>query len=123
MNEDFYGSIDRLVEFGMSTKIADAMMNAMNRSMANMQMPNYTRVNQINMQSNVAPTPVNPKKYFAAIGDKPVGPMDSDELKQKIALQEVTQDTLIWYQGLPGWAQAKSLSEVQILFSQVPPAL
>ena len=49
--------------------------------------------------------------------------MDSDELKQKIALQEVTQDTLIWYQGLPGWAQAKSLSEVQILFSQVPPAL
>lgn len=123
MNEDFYGSIDRLVEFGMSTKIADAMMNAMNSSMANMQMPNYTRVNQINMQSNVAPAPVNPKKYFAAIGDKPVGPMDSDELKQKIALQEVTQDTLIWYQGLPGWAQAKSLSEVQILFSQVPPAL
>lgn len=123
MNEDFYGSIDRLVEFGMSTKIADAMMNAMNSSMANMQMPNYTRVNQINMQSNVAPAPVNQKKYFAAIGDKPVGPMDSDELKQKIALQEVTQDTLIWYQGLPGWAQAKSLSEVQILFSQVPPAL
>ena len=41
MNEDFYGSIDRLVEFGMSTKIADAMMNAMNSSMANMQMPNY----------------------------------------------------------------------------------
>ncbi len=123
MNEDFYGSIERLVEFGMSMKVADAMMNAMNQTMANMQMPNYQRVNQINMQSNVAVPPVPQKKYFVGIDNAPVGPLDADELKQKIALKEVTPETLIWYQGLPGWAQAKTLNEVNILFGQVPPEM
>lgn len=123
MNEDFYGSIDRLVEFGMSMKVADAMMNAMNQTMANMQMPNYQRVNQINMQSNVAVPPVPQKKFFVGIDNAPVGPLDADELKQKIALGQVIPESLVWYQGLPGWAQAKTLSEVNILFSQVPPEM
>lgn len=123
MNEDFYGSIDRLVEFGMSSKVADAMINAMNQTMANMQMPNYQRVNQINMQSNVAVPTMPQKKFFVGIDNAPVGPLDMDELKQKIALKEVTTETLVWYQGLPGWAQAKTLSEVNILFSQVPPEI
>lgn len=123
MNEDFYGSIDRLVEFGMSMKVADAMMNAMNQTMASMQMPNYQRVNQINMRSNVAVPPVPQKKYFVGIDNAPVGPLDADELKQKIALGQVTPESLVWYQGLPGWAQAKTLSEVNILFSQVPPEM
>lgn len=123
MNEDFYGSIDRLVEFGMSMKVADAMMNAMNQTMASMQMPNYQRVNQINMQSNVAVPPMPQKKFFVGIDNAPVGPLDADELKQKIALGLVTPESLVWYQGLPGWAQAKTLSEVNILFSQVPPEM
>lgn len=123
MNEDFYGSIERLVEFGMSMKVADAMMNAMNQTMANMQMPNYQRVNQINMQSNVAVPPVPQKKFFVGIDNAPIGPLDADELKQKIALGQVTPESLIWCQGLPGWAQAKTLSEVNILFSQVPPEM
>lgn len=123
MNEDFYGSIDRLVEFGMSSKVADAMINAMNQTMANMQMPNYTRVNQINMQSNVAVPTMPQKKFFVGIENAPVGPLDIDELKQKIASKELTPETLVWYQGLPGWALAKTLSEVNILFSQVPPEM
>lgn len=123
MNEDFYGSIDRLVEFGMSSKVADAMINAMNQTMANMQMPNYQRVNQINMQSNVAVPTMPQKKFFVGIENAPVGPLDIDELKQKIASKELTPETLVWYQGLPGWAQAKTLSEVNILFSQVPPEM
>lgn len=123
MNEDFYGSIDRLVEFGMSSKVADAMINAMNQTMANMQMPNYTRVNQINMQSNVAVPTMPQKKFFVGIENAPVGPLDMDELKQKIASKELTPETLVWYQGLPGWAQAKTLGEVNILFSQVPPEM
>ena len=123
MNEDFYGSIDRLVEFGMSNKVATSMISAMNQTMANMQMPNYATVNQINMQSNVAPKPVSEKRFFAAIQDAPVGPLTKEELMQKIALGEVTQESLVWYQGLPGWAQAKALSDVVILFSQVPPAM
>lgn len=123
MNEDFYGSIDRLVEFGMSSKVADAMINAMNQTMANMQMPNYQRVNQINMQSNVAVPSVSPRRFFVGIDNAPVGPLDIDELKQKIASKELTPETLVWYQGLPGWAQAKTLNEVNILFSQVPPEM
>lgn len=123
MNEDFYGSIDRLVEFGLSNKVAAAMISAMNQTMATMQMPNYNTVNQINMHSNVAPAPVPEKRFFAAINDAPVGPMTKDELMQKIALSEVTEESMIWYQGLPGWAQAKTLAEVVILFSQVPPAM
>ena len=64
MNEDFYGSIDKLVEFGLSGKVAEAMMNAMNSAMQNMQMPNYSTVNQINMASPVTMPSMNPKKIF-----------------------------------------------------------
>lgn len=123
MNQDFYNSIDRLVEFGMSNKVAEAMINTMNQTMASMQMPNYTRVNQINMQNPVAIPPVSQKKFFASINDQPIGPLDTDELKQKIALKEVMPETFIWYQGLPGWAQAQTLNEVKILFCQVPPEI
>lgn len=123
MNEDFYGSIDKLMAFGVSNKIATSMINAMNSAMGSMQMPNYQTVNQINMQSQVAPPPVQQKKFFVAINDTAVGPMDKDELMQKMALKEVTPDTMVWYQGLPGWAQAKTLAEVNILFSQVPPTM
>lgn len=123
MNEDFYGSIDRLVEFGMSDKVAKAMMNAMNSAMVNMQMPNYTKINQINMASSVAVKPIPTKKYFVGIGDEPIGPLDIDELKQKAAVGDLTPETLVWYQGLPGWAKASHLSEVNVIFGQLPPEL
>lgn len=123
MNEDFYGSIDRLVEYGMSDRMATSMIQAMNQAMATMKMPNYSRINQICMQSPVPVPAADVKKFFAAIADKPVGPLGKDELTQRIALGEIQPDTLIWYRGLPGWAPARQLDEVRVLFSMVPPEM
>lgn len=116
MSNDFYGSIDRLVEFGLSGQLALSMMQTMNSVMANMQMPNYAVNNKIDMTSPVALPPTNEKRFFMAIDKAPVGPLSMDELAEKEAKEELTKDTLIWYKGLPGWVEAKKLEELTLLF-------
>lgn len=120
MNEDFYGSIDKLIEFGMSGKVAEAMMNAMNNAMQRMQMPNYTKVNQINMVENPVQMPSpNPKRFYVGINNVPVGPLDIEEMKQRALEGEITPNSLVWYEGLPGWAKVSQLEEIKNI---LPPA-
>ncbi|MBQ0046757.1 MAG: DUF4339 domain-containing protein [Prevotellaceae bacterium] len=123
MNEDFYGSIDKLVEFGLSGQLAQSMMATMNSVMANMNMPNYSVINQIAMENSVAVKPVSQKRFYAAINEEIKGPLTADELQHLMATREVTEDTLVWYQGLPGWAQAGVLDELRIMLNNIPPTL
>lgn len=121
MNDDFYGSIDRLIEFGLSGRLANAMIQTMNEAMANMQMPNYSYNNKIDMINQVAVAPVSQKKFFVVLEQNPIGPLDNEELRQKISMGKVMRDTLIWYKGLPGWVEAKKLEEICLMFNNVPP--
>lgn len=123
MNDDFYGSIDRLIEFGLSGRLANAMIQTMNNAMANMQMPDYANNNKIDMTNNVAVTPTSEKRFFVAMEHNPVGPLDKDELQQKVVAHEIDGDTLVWYQGLPGWVEAKKLDEICLIFNQVSPKI
>lgn len=116
MSNDFYGSIDKLVEFGLSGQVAQSMIQTMNSVMANMQMPNYALNNRIDMTSPVSLPPADEHRFFIAVDKNPVGPLSMNELAEKVAKQEVTGDTLIWYKGLPGWVEAKKLEELTLLF-------
>ena len=46
--------------------------------------------------------------YFMDKTHKQVGPLSLDELKQK----EITQETLVWREGMPSWVQAKNIPEL-----------
>jgi len=60
------------------------------------------------------------KKYFYSNGKEKHGPLSLDELKQ----DDISKDTLIWFEGLDDWTLAGELDEMKpILELQPPPIL
>lgn len=47
-------------------------------------------------------------KFYVAVGDKQVGPVDAQELKN----MDVKPETLVWYKGLAEWKPAAEAPEV-----------
>ncbi len=61
--------------------------------------------------------------FFAAINGQRVGPLSMDDLSAKIRAGEITAKTMVWKQGLSGWATAQSVAELGSLLAAVPPPL
>lgn len=60
------------------------------------------------------------KKYFYSDGKEKHGPLSLEELKQ----EDISKETLIWFEGLDDWTPAKELDEIKpILELQPPPIL
>ena len=60
------------------------------------------------------------KKYFYSDGKEKYGPLSLQELQQ----EDITKETLIWFEGLDVWTPARELDELKpILELQPPPTL
>ena len=60
------------------------------------------------------------KKYFYSNGKEKHGPLGLDELKQ----EDISDETLIWFEGLDDWTPAGELDEIKpVLELQPPPIL
>lgn len=61
------------------------------------------------------------KEYFIFNGQDTIGPLS----KLKLFSQNITKETLVWYEGLNEWKRAGDIEELADLFSnkQVPPPL
>ena len=59
--------------------------------------------------------------WFAGIGGKQEGPFDTAALGQKVAAGVIARDTLVWKQGMAGWAKASEVAELAEFFASVPP--
>jgi uncharacterized membrane protein YhaH (DUF805 family) len=59
------------------------------------------------------------KKYFYSDGIEKHGPVSLDDLKHK----NITNDTLIWFQGLNEWTPAKNLDEMRPILELIPPPI
>lgn len=127
MNNDFYNSVDKLIEFGLSANIASSMIRTMNECMSGMQMPNNCNIKASTANPLQMPAPEasisSARQYYVGIDNASVGPLSSDELKQLVKCGKVKRETLVWYCGLPGWSEAQKLEDVEILFSLLPPEL
>jgi len=81
-------------------------------------------VNQAAAPQPAAPPPLPPQvQWFAAVGGQQAGPFDAAGLQQAVAAGQVTRDTLVWKQGMPGWTAAGQVAEIASLFGAVPPPL
>jgi TM2 domain-containing membrane protein YozV len=58
------------------------------------------------------------RKYYYSNGVNRVGPVSLGELR---SLLDLRPDTLVWYEGLPGWVRAAEVSELSDVFAPVPP--
>ena len=59
------------------------------------------------------------KKYFYSDGTNKFGPFSIDELREK----NITEETLIWFQGLSEWLPARNFSELNDVFAPSPPPI
>ena len=61
--------------------------------------------------------------FFVAVNGQQAGPFDAQTLGEQIKSGRVTRATLVWKQGMPGWAAAGEQAELSALFGSVPPPL
>ena len=59
------------------------------------------------------------KEYYYTDGEQRFGPFTFDELKQ----QNISRNTLIWYEGLNNWTKAGSTNELSSFFHSEPPPI
>ncbi len=59
------------------------------------------------------------KKYFYSNGKEKFGPFSFDDLKN----ENISKDTLIWFEGLDDWKYAKEIKEFQEILEVTPPPI
>jgi membrane protease subunit (stomatin/prohibitin family) len=61
--------------------------------------------------------------FHAAIDGASAGPFDLNALAAHVRAGKLTRATLVWKNGMAGWAAAETVPELQPLFGSVPPPL
>lgn len=97
-----FSSIDRLLDFGMSIVVAQQMVNMMNHTMANVQIPGTGNPIGTNKQTS---------QFYIVVNDAIAGPFSDTELSTLAKAKTIVSDTLIWRQGMTGWMKAKDVPE------------
>tara|TARA_B110000240_G_C13337466_1_gene383993 strand:- start:197 stop:772 length:576 start_codon:yes stop_codon:yes gene_type:complete len=59
------------------------------------------------------------KKYFLSDGKEKHGPLSIEELKK----ENISKETLIWFEGLEDWKPAKELDEIKPILELQPPQI
>jgi len=99
---------------GMGLGIGLAMSNLMGQT--------FTGTQQQNQQAATTPPQVPASlSLFVVQNGVQAGPFDRATLKQMIANNQITPDTLVWYAGMANWAAAGQIPEAKELFSYTPP--
>ena len=109
-DESSFFSINRLIEFGMGMGVAQQMVNTMNSTMQNMQIPGA---------GNRMYQPV--LIYYAVLEGKQAGPFNETEIARLINEGRISKETYIWHTGLREWKTAENLPAVLRLVALSPP--
>ncbi|MFQ3576424.1 MAG: SPFH domain-containing protein [Cytophagales bacterium] len=123
---------DQLAQFNMANALknqsggsvgGDMMGMMMGMNIANQMMNNPNNpMNQANQQTaSQGPPPL--VSFFVAVNGQQTGPFDMNTLTQMAQQGQINAQSLVWKNGMPSWAAASSVSELQSLFGAVPPPL
>ena len=109
---DFY-SLDRLMEFGVGMAMAQQMINMMNQTMQQMQVPG-------SVQTMPQPT-VQP--IYVAIDGQQVGPLSESEVLNLVNQKKINKDTLVWIPGMSAWKPMEQVPQALKIIAMAPPPL
>jgi membrane protease subunit (stomatin/prohibitin family) len=99
-----------------------AVGGAVGQNMAGMMNTMLQGVNQPVNQSGPPPLPVS--RYNVAIDGQAAGPFSIAELVTMAQSGQINAQSMVWKQGMPGWAAAGSVQELAQLFvSSTPPPI
>lgn len=92
------------------------MGGAMGQQMAGM----MNGMGQQMQQAMNTPPPIPNVQYHISVNGAQSGPYNMQQLAQLAQNGQVTMQTYVWKQGMPGWELAGNIVELQVLF--IPPA-
>ncbi len=69
------------------------------------------------------PPPLPTVQFFAALNGVQGGPFTLEQLSQFALQGQLKKETLVWRQGMAGWAAAGGVAELSGVFGAVPPPL
>jgi len=76
-------------------------------------------------QAAAPPPPPQPVSFYVSVGGQQQGPFPAPQLVQMAGQGSLSGDTMVWKQGMAGWAAASTVPELQALFqggpASVPP--
>lgn len=106
-----------MMQMGMGAAMAANMANQMGGAMGGQAAPAGAPAG-----APAAPPPLPGQKMFHVDhGGTPGGPYNMAQMQQGISNGTVTGQTLVWAQGMAGWAPAQTVPELQAMFSAPPP--
>lgn len=101
-----------------------AVGGAMGNQMAGMvnNIGNSVNAQQAQQSQQTPPPPPLPQQasYMVIVGGNQSGPYNMQQLAQLVAAGHLTPQSYVWKQGMPQWAEAGTIPELQCLFA--PPA-
>lgn len=80
-------------------------------------------VNQPIQQQGATPPPVPTAMYNVAVNGQATGPYDINTLQQMAMSGQFTANCLVWKAGMPQWAKADTVEELQDVFANVMPPI
>jgi membrane protease subunit (stomatin/prohibitin family) len=119
------GDLNRYAQYQSATAIDDAAKNPGGAAGAGVGIGAGIALGQqmgARLNELGAPPPL-PATFFIAINGAQTGPYDMDALAARTRDGSLTRETLVWRQGMAGWAAAASVPELQSLFAVTPPPL
>lgn len=98
---------------GMGMGMGFAMANQMGQSV---QQP------QVNQAATPPPLPQQ-KMFHVAINGQSQGPMPISQMSALVSSGTLNKDSLVWCEGMADWQKASQVSDLNSLFSAMPPPL
>jgi hypothetical protein len=80
-----------------------------------------TNSSQSNQQPNPQPNPQPTREWYYVDNNNRRGPFSMDQIEMLIGGGIIERTTPVWKSGMPGWANAFTVGELQPLFNQTPP--
>lgn len=121
--QTFLGAHQANLNAGMVNNALDNGMNAFETksSMGAPQMPGAS----MGMPSMGAPAmPAEPNvQYMVGVNGQQAGPFNWQQLKQLVQQGQLTAQAYVWKQGMPQWAMAGQVAELQPLFANAMPSM
>jgi membrane protease subunit (stomatin/prohibitin family) len=112
--------------FAMAGQMAQQMMNPQaNQQQGGQQYGNQQYANQPPQQNVAPPPPPIPqqKNYYVAVNGQQTGPFEVPQLQQMAFSGQFSRQSIVWAQGMAGWAAADTVAELSQLFGAVPPPI
>ncbi|MFE3000128.1 SPFH domain-containing protein [Nocardia sp. NPDC059246] len=121
------GGMGAAMQAGMGVVLGGQMAGAMQGSIAQPQQPGYAQPQQGGYAQPAAPQQAAPpplpgqQQFHFDNAGQAAGPFPIDQLRQYVSSGQLTRDTNVWTEGMPGWQPASSVPALQPLFATPPP--